>query len=460
MLLAAICQSAPTDSPIPAPPRKQGLWIAFDPALVPASGPTDCTVSVGPMAPVAAVAFSPDGKTLAAARHQDIVLWDLDAVKLARVLPANSAGGIVTALAFSKDGRRIVAAVGLPRQSGLLRVFDAQTGGEVTTISGPRDLVNCLAVSADGQLLAAASADKMVYVWDVSGKDPKPVTTLKDCTEEANAVAWSPDGAMLAAGSADRNVRIWLVEDWSLLETTAYPEPVHAVAFSPDGKFVAAGLGWRENKSVRTRTAPEKPVKPTTQSATQPARRPPAPQTRIIETGGGIPQWLVWTADGRIFAACSDGLINNLSASQTAPLPPMTGHRDWVYCLSASGDGKLASGGADGTVRLWRPVPTVAPPGVPAPIPAGQLLVTLVQLAPGGTDWAAISSRGWFDTSTPAAIRWRSAATSQPDKMMERFRDARQVKLVLDPKPVPPPAPPTKTPPPAPKKPATTRSTK
>jgi WD40 repeat protein len=190
------------------------------------------TPKANPPPPVAALAYSPDGKTLAAAGRGEVLLLDA-AGEVTQRLPAG--GDRVTALAYSKDGALAVAA-GSAADGHAVRLFAA---GRTTT--GPRhgDVIQSVAFSPDGKLLATAGYDRLIQLWDVAAG--KELRTLRDHSDSVYAVAFSPDGKLLASGAADRAVKVWDVATgerlYTLGESTDW---VYAVAWSPDGKHLAA----------------------------------------------------------------------------------------------------------------------------------------------------------------------------------------------------------------------------
>jgi WD40 repeat protein len=114
--------------------------------------------------PARGLAFSPDGGTLAASAisSPQILLWDLSARRLRTTLIGPASG--VTALAFSPDGRLLVAA----GSGGDLQLNDLIAGREYTIAHGHRDGIWSVAFSPDGQSLATGGNDHCVRFWDVA----------------------------------------------------------------------------------------------------------------------------------------------------------------------------------------------------------------------------------------------------------------------------------------------------
>ena len=111
---------------------------------------------------VLAVTFSPDGETLASAgTHKEINLWHVAEQELIATLNTQA---LVWTLAFSPEGRFLAADVGAK-----IRVWDMKTLEEVTTLEGCEGPVYSIVFSADGKMVVAGSLDGTIRVWDTAG---------------------------------------------------------------------------------------------------------------------------------------------------------------------------------------------------------------------------------------------------------------------------------------------------
>ncbi|MBI5624985.1 MAG: caspase family protein [Elusimicrobia bacterium] len=151
--------------------------------------------------------FSPDGARLAVAIEGEVRLFDTRTwEETGRMRSPDSVGGFRT-VAFSPDGRTIAAG----QWDGPIRLFDAASGGLKTTLSGHKSGANRVAFSPDGELLASGSDDKTARLWDLSSGKERAV--LASHTKDVNAVGFSPDGAKLATGGSDGKVLLYEVKD-------------------------------------------------------------------------------------------------------------------------------------------------------------------------------------------------------------------------------------------------------
>src|SRR5262249_51509484 len=146
------------------------------------------------------------------------------------------------------DGRYLVTGDGL----GAVQVWDGGTGKPVGTLDIHRQSIGGLVFSRDGDLLASASRDGTVKVWDAKRLDKqyldgKPEPRIPPIRARVPGpgvnIAFSPDGRRLATGGEENTVIIWDVETGDKLRTLwgKHSGEVYALAFSPDddGQWIA-----------------------------------------------------------------------------------------------------------------------------------------------------------------------------------------------------------------------------
>ncbi len=329
--------------------------------------------------------------------------------------------GNVRALAFAKDGPLLAVAAGTPGGAGVVEIVSVPAGEPVASLQGPQDEVFSLAFSADDKLLAAGGADGVVRVWNMT--DKKLVATLKEHGNWVLKVSFSSDGKLLASASADRSVRLWEVESWKSIARIQHAEAGHGAAFSPDGNTLVVAVGGANDRSLRVR---KKVVDP---AAAAKKDKPPAGiegnpfprQTRLIDTGAGMPLDIVWHPKGaRVYVPCSDKIVKVVEPETGRLAASLTGHTDWVFCAAVSPDGtRIASGSADGTVKLWNAADNT-------------LIATFVQLAPRADEWLMFSTRGYFTASAANVVQWKVANPSTPtEKLTSEYNNPDLVKAAL-----------------------------
>ncbi len=227
------------------------------------------------------VAFSPDGRLLAAGSDGGtVILCNATTGDVLRRLHGHDR--MAVCLAFSPDSRLLATG----DWTGMLRVWDAHTGEPLWSKEGDGRTMSAVAFSPDGRCQATAGYDRLVKLWEVvsrselrrwrahdcivlglafskNGKrlatiggedktvklwDPltaREILKLRGHTYFGACVAFSPDGRRLASSALDGTIRIWDASpvgpnDQQELLTLAHDDEVWSVAFSPDGQRIAS----------------------------------------------------------------------------------------------------------------------------------------------------------------------------------------------------------------------------
>ncbi|MEU7875184.1 Hsp70 family protein [Dactylosporangium sp. NPDC049140] len=293
---------------------------------------------------VNAVAFSPDGKTMATgSRDNTAIMWDVTTPATPRRLTTlRDHTSTVKAVAFSEDGKTMATG-----SYDTVIVWDVSVPAaprSLATIAGSLGGLNVMALSPDGKTIAAGSSDKTVIVWDVSvAAAPRRLATLTDHTGSLEAVAFSPDGKTIATGSSDKTVIVWDVSAPAaprrLATLTDHTGSVDGVAFSPDGKTMVTGS---EDKTVIVWdvSAPATPRRLAT--LTDPTGSVYAvafsPDGKTMAAGGADKTVIVWDA----------------SAPATPHrLATLTDHTGAVFAVAFSPDGKTMAASSVAVI-VWR----------------------------------------------------------------------------------------------------------
>jgi WD40 repeat protein len=142
-----------------------------------------------------------------------------------------------TSYAFSPDSRLLAAVNGC----GQLEVWNTSTGRRVGQLVsfGFVNNIGPVLFSPDGKQLAVANSTNDGQVTTLDAATDRTVAVLTAHTRQVQDLAYSPDSALLATASIDHSVRIWDAHTGQQLRVLDHPDAVNNVAFSPDGKSAA-----------------------------------------------------------------------------------------------------------------------------------------------------------------------------------------------------------------------------
>ncbi|HLP89165.1 MAG TPA: hypothetical protein VK184_11325 [Nostocaceae cyanobacterium] len=235
----------------------------------------------------------------------------------------------ITSLSFSPDNKILASASG----DKTVKIWDVATGKELHTLRGHEKWVYSVNFSPNNQILASGSDDHTIKLWDAyNGQE---LCTLTGHTEMIYGLNFSPDGKILASASIDKTIKIWDVSTGQNIHTLkGHKNWVLSVCFSKNGKILASSCIDGVIKLWDVVTFQE---------------------IRTLK-GHNNTVWSVkFSPDDQILASgSSDTTIKTWDVATGEEKNSFKGHDHWVYTISFTPDGEtLVSGSFDQTIKLW-----------------------------------------------------------------------------------------------------------
>ena len=277
---------------------------------------------------VMSVAFSPDGKLIAAGdTNGRIRLWQVTNSQPFLILQGHR--NWVRSIAFHPDGQTLASG----SSDGTVKLWDVNTAQCLHTFQEHKNRVQSVAFSPHGKILASSSSDQTVKLWDVN--TAQCLHTFQEHDNSIHSVAFSPNSKMLVSGGADQTIKLWDVASGQCLHTLyGHIDWLQSVAFSPDGKILASGSNDQTIKLWDVHTAQ---------------------CLHTFQEHKNRVESVAFSPNGNILASGSEDQTIKLWDVHTGKcLHTLQSHSNWVWSVAFSPDGKtFVSGSADQTIKLW-----------------------------------------------------------------------------------------------------------
>ena len=276
---------------------------------------------------ISSITYSPDGDLIAIGTDMGIYLYDSQT--LAEV-ETTFYGMDINSVVWSPDGTMLASA----SQDGTLSLWDTKNESQLWALEAHTDPVYQVAWSPDGTMLATAS-DKTIGIWDSKSGSQLRVMEGHSDWDWVTSISWSPDSNRLASGSSDGTIRIWDVKSGSQLRVMeGHSSLVTSISWSPEGSRLASGS---HDGTIRIWDSEN------------------GSKLRVLRQHRDGVRNVVWSPNGsRLASASYDDTIRVWDAERGSQLRVMEDYSHSMVCVAWSIDGTiLASGGYGGIIRFW-----------------------------------------------------------------------------------------------------------
>lgn len=302
---------------------------------------------------VSSVSFSSDSNMIATVSDdKTFKLWSWnqqdESFELLKTISGHTLG--ILDIIFSSDNRTIATA----SFDGTVKLWRKNERQELRQFIAHQKPIRKVSISLDSSIIATASDDKTVKLWNQQGEELRTLTGHKDEVLSVSLSSILPPpltkedyGGIIATASADKTVKLWNLEGKEIkkLDSKFQPkESIWDVSFSHNGQLIAATIDnqvqlWnREGKPIGVLSGHNALVRSISFSPIPPTPLTKGDYEEIIATASRDNTVKLWHLKGQKWQA----------------FRTLKGHTDWLTSVSFSPDGKtIASTSLDRTIKLW-----------------------------------------------------------------------------------------------------------
>jgi WD40 repeat protein len=277
--------------------------------------------------------------------------------------------GTIHSVAISSDGSMLATASG----DSTVKIWEFNTGKEMRILKGHTGIVNSVAFNKDGSIVASGGADKIIRIWNPS--DGKSIKELKGHTDGVLSVVFSPDGSLLASGGADKTVRLWDAKEFKELKNLgAHDNSVFNVAFNAAGTEIVSSGGdgvvkiWDVKAQKEIKAMKVDLPKPAVKEKDKDKDKKDEPKDKIVKDKKGKdmgkvePKELreafygaVFAPDGKeLLTVDGHGFLRYWNLADGKEIKKISLSREMNFSMALSKDGKkVATAGYGGSLRVF-----------------------------------------------------------------------------------------------------------